>query len=285
MKAIILAGGSGSRLFPSTKAISKQLLPIHDKPLIYYSLSTLMLAGFREIQVIAKRSDMSGFQELLQNGSHLGIDISYEIQSEPNGIAECFLISENFINNDPCTLILGDNIFHGSGFQHLLKSQSGNSGATIFATKVKDPNRFGIVEVDKDGKPITIEEKPIYPRSDLAVTGLYYYDQYVVKYAKTLRPSQRGELEITDLNKIYLEQGKLNVNVLARGTVWLDAGTIDSMHSASEYVKAIEDRQSLKIGCPEEIAWRQGWITTDELLALCGTYPDSPYASYLRTLP
>ena len=284
MKAIILAGGTGSRLYPTTKATSKQLLPIYDKPLIYYPLSTLMLAGFREILIIVKDEDVKGFKQLLGNGSQFGMQIDYEIQNQPNGIAECFLIGESFIASDSCALILGDNIFHGSGLQKLLKEQTANDGATVFATSVKDPERFGIVELAENGVPINIEEKPKSPKSTLAVTGLYFYDKSVVEKAKTIKPSARGELEITDLNRMYLEDRNLKVCVLPRGTVWMDAGTVDSMHSASEYIKAIEDRQSLKIGCPEEIAWRQGWLNGIDMKKLSSSYPAGPYSEYLKSL-
>ena len=284
MRAILLAGGTGSRLFPSTKASSKQLLPVYDKPLIYYSLSTLMLAGFREILLIVRSQDLESFRRLLGDGSHLGIAISYEIQNKPNGIAESFLIGENFISGGSCALLLGDNIFHGAGLQQLLKVQAQNTGATVFATQVKDPERFGVVDIDAFGNALSIEEKPANPKSKLAVTGLYFYDSDVIQFAKSLVPSSRGELEITDLNNLYLQNSKLKVNVFPRGTVWLDAGTVDSMHSASEYVKAIENRQSLKIGCPEEVAWRQKWLSDSEFVKLAQSYPEGPYAEYLINL-
>lgn len=288
MKGIVLAGGSGTRLYPGTIGISKQLLPIYDKPMIYYSISVLMLAGIREILLISTPQDLPNFKKLLKNGSQLGMQIEYKEQPTPDGLAQAFIIGEEFIGKDPIALVLGDNIFYGRGFTGMLKraaeiAQNQNE-ATIFAYQVKDPERFGVVEFDENGNAISIEEKPQIPKSKYAVTGLYFYDNKVIEYAKTLKPSKRGELEITDLNRIYLEQKKLHVEIFGRGFAWLDTGTHNSLLQASAYVHAIEENQGIKISCLEEIAIRNGWITKEEVLENIKNYKNNEYFEYIRQL-
>ena len=284
-KGIILAGGTGSRLFPITKSISKQLLPVYDKPMIYYPLATLMASGIRDILIITNIDDKRNFKTLLGNGSQFGIDIKYAIQESPNGIAEAFVIGENFIKDALITLILGDNIFHGSNLTNLLKdSFSRKKGGTIFAYPVKDPERYGVIEFDSSNRVLSIEEKPKSPKSNYVITGIYVFDKNVVDLAKTLKPSKRGELEITDLLKIYLKEQNLSVNFLERGSAWLDTGNIDSLHEASSYIKTLEHRQGLKVGCPEEIAWNNGWIDNEQLLKLSKPLLKSGYGEYLIQL-
>lgn len=284
-KGIILAGGSGTRLYPLTMVTSKQLLPVYDKPMIYYPLSTLMLAGIREILIISTQHDLSNFERLLGDGSRYGINISYKVQPSPDGLAQAFILGEEFIGEDNCAMILGDNIFHGNGLTTQLKKAMENTGrATVFGYYVEDPERFGVVEFDGNGKVISLEEKPEIPKSNYAVTGLYFYDNKVCKYAKSLKPSLRGELEITDLNKIYLEKGKLDVITLGRGYVWLDTGTVDSLSEASEYVRVIENRQGLKISCVEEISYKNGWINKETLLKSASKYGKSPYGKHLKNV-
>lgn len=283
MKGIILAGGSGTRLYPLTLVTSKQLLPVYDKPMIYYPLSTLMLAGIRDILIISTPHDLPNFKKLLGDGSNLGINLSYEEQPSPDGLAQAFIIGEKFIDGDSCAMILGDNIFHGSGLKkHLKEAVAREHGATVFGYYVDDPERFGIVEFDKNGKVISIEEKPKNPKSNYCVTGLYFYDNRVVNFAKKVKPSARGELEITDLNKMYLEDGSLNVVTLGRGYAWLDTGTIEALNQASEFVKVIENRQGIQIAAIEEIAYNNGWISKEKLLETANLYGKSSYGAHLK---
>jgi glucose-1-phosphate thymidylyltransferase len=284
MKGIILAGGSGTRLYPITRAISKQLMPIYDKPMIYYPLSVLMQADIREILIITTPEDNEGFKRLLGDGAELGCKFEYAIQEKPNGLAQAFVIGEKFIGNDKVALILGDNIFYGTGFSELIRSFNDVDGAAIFAYHVADPERYGVVEFDADFKAVSIEEKPTAPKSKFAVPGLYFYDNSVIQIAKDLKPSPRGEYEITDVNKYYLEQGNLHVGVMDKGTAWLDTGTFDSLSDATEYVRVIEKRQSTKIGCIEEVAYRRGFIDDAQLKVLVAKYIKSGYGVYLQSL-
>jgi glucose-1-phosphate thymidylyltransferase len=281
MRGIILAGGSGSRLWPITRGISKQLMPIYDKPMIYYPLSTLMMAGIRDILIITTPEYATQFKALLGDGAELGIKLSYAQQPSPDGLAQAFLIGEEFIGGESVALVLGDNIFHGAGLGSSLRTNANLEGAKIFAYQVADPSAYGVVEFDHDFRAISIEEKPVEPRSNFAIPGLYFYDNGVVEIAKSITPSSRGELEISSINDAYLSAGNLSVQVLDRGTAWLDTGTFESMMQASEYVRVIEDRQGFKIGCIEEIAWRAGWISSDSLRALAGPLSKSGYGAYL----
>lgn len=284
MRGIILAGGSGTRLHPITQGVSKQLIPVYDKPMIYYPLSMLLMAGIREVLVISTPEDMPGFKRLLGDGSQVGISIQYEIQPSPDGLAQAFLIGEKFIADEKVCLVLGDNIFYGSGLGTALKSNTLVQGGHIFAYHVSNPEEYGVVEFDKNNKAISIEEKPKAPKSNFAIPGLYFYDNSVVSIAKSIKPSDRGELEISSINEHYLNEGKLSVTVLDRGTAWLDTGTVDSLMAAGEFVQVVEKRQGLKIGCIEEIAWRQGFISTDELLSLAKPLAKSGYGRYLIEL-
>lgn len=285
MKGIVLAGGSGTRLYPLTMVTSKQLLPVYDKPMVYYPLSVLMLAGIRDILIISTPQDLPNFQRLMQDGSAYGISLSYAEQPSPDGLAQAFIIGEQFINCDSCAMVLGDNIFYGSGLkQHLRIAASKTHGATVFGYYVDDPQRFGIVEFDQNGKAISIEEKPQNPKSNYCVTGLYFYDSRVCEIAKRVNPSKRGELEITDLNRIYLEEGSLNVVTLGRGYAWLDTGTIDALSEASEFVRVVEKRQGIQISALEEIAFVNGWISKEMLLESANRYGKSPYGTHLRAV-
>ena len=283
MKGVILAGGSGTRLYPLTMVTSKQLLPVYDKPMIYYPLSVLMLAGIKDILIISTPTDLPNFERLLGDGSDYGISLSYKVQPSPDGLAQAFLIGEEFIDGDSCAMVLGDNIFYGSGLsKHLKEAAACEKGATVFGYYVDDPERFGIVEFDENGKAVSIEEKPKNPKSNYCVTGLYFYDNRVVDFAKKVKPSARGELEITDLNKMYLEDGTLNVVTLGRGYAWLDTGTMDALSDATEYVKIVENHQGIMISAVEEIAFKNGWIDREKLLKSAEKYGKSPYGQHLK---
>lgn len=285
MKGIILAGGSGTRLYPLTKVTSKQLLPVFDKPMIYYPMSILMEAGIREIMIISTPEDTPRFEELLGDGHQFGLELSYKVQPSPDGLAQAFILGDEFIGDDSVAMVLGDNIFHGHGLaKHLVQAAKRQEGATVFGYYVEDPERFGVVEFDEEGKAISLEEKPAQPKSNYAVTGLYFYDNDVVKHAKELKPSARGELEITDLNRIYLDQGKLNVTLLGDGYTWLDTGTHESLVDATTFVKTVEEHQHRKIACLEEIAFRQGWIDLEALKSAYEIYKKNQYGAYLKKL-
>lgn len=285
MKGIVLAGGSGTRLYPLTKVTSKQLLPIYDKPMVFYPLSTLMLAGIRDILIISTPTDLPNFERLLGDGSQYGIRLSYKVQPSPDGLAQAFILGEEFIGDDRAAMILGDNIFYGAGLgEHLRRAAKQEEGATVFGYYVEDPERFGVVEFDKNGRAVSIEEKPKNPKSNYAVTGLYFYDKKVCERAKALKPSARGELEITDLNRIYLEEDKLNVITLGRGYAWLDTGTVDSLAEAAEFVRVIESREGIQISAVEEIAYRNGWITKEKLEESAALYGKSPYGKHLHNV-
>ena len=285
MKGIILAGGSGTRLYPLTLVTSKQLLPVYDKPMIYYPLSTLMEAGIKDILIISTPCDTPRFEELLGDGSKLGIKLSYAVQPSPDGLAQAFLIGEEFIGRDSVAMILGDNIFYGHGFSRMLKDAGRNADkgkATIFGYGVRDPQRFGIVEIDKDGNALSVDEKPAHPKSNYCITGLYFYDNRAVKFAKSIKPSKRGELEITDINRMYLDSGDLTVQILDRGFAWLDTGTMDSLFEASEFVRVLSQRQDVTISAPEEIAYGNGWIGRDRLVSIAESYGKSSYGAHLK---
>ena len=284
MKGIILAGGTGSRLHPITQGISKQLTPVYDKPMIYYPLSTLMLAGIRDILIITTPADQEQFQRLLGDGSRFGINLEYKVQPSPDGLAQAFILGADFIGNDPVALVLGDNIFYGPGLGTQLATYEQKDGATVFAYRVADPRAYGVVEFDENFNALSIEEKPENPKSDYAIPGLYFYDSKVVEYARQIKPSPRGELEITDLNRVYLEQGKLKGEVLPRGTAWLDTGTFDSLADATNFIRTVQSRQGLSVGCPEEIAWRHGWLSDEQLRDIATPLVKSGYGSYLLGL-
>ena len=288
MKGIILAGGSGTRLYPLTMVTSKQLLPIYDKPMIYYPLSTLMLAGINDILIISTPTDLPNFEKLLGDGSQYGIKLSYKVQPSPDGLAQAFTLGEEFIGNDCCAMVLGDNIFYGAGFGSILaeakRNAEENHRATVFGYHVDDPERFGIVEFDKQGRVLSVEEKPAKPKSNWAITGLYFYDNRCVEYAKNQKPSARGELEITDLNRVFLNNGELDVKLLGRGFAWLDTGTMDSLIDAADFVKTVQNQQGIRISAPEEIAWRKGWIDTNKLIESADKYGKSDYGKYLKRI-